>query len=99
MTERPRHRLTAPAIMEVYRPGSRGEHWRWFEEAIEISQHDSFLPLCWSIVNNGYRDDGPDGRVLIGHDGRIWDGHHRIVAMALIDPTFAIPVDYAEEAP
>lgn len=60
-------------------PGSRDD-WTWQEEHDDLwfgEDDDSHAmdDLATSMQENGQRTP-----VLIGDDGRLWDGHHRVVA-------------------
>ena len=74
-------------IVQQWRPGS-GD-WSWDAEAVEI---DSRVCVCCGqrghyqrMVEDRIGAEGigfVDGfaPILLGNDGRVWDGHHRLVA-------------------
>lgn len=59
-------------LTAVYRPSS-GD-WGWREEANQSLQEPHALTLWDDIEANGITNP-----VLLGSDGRVWDGHRRIV--------------------
>lgn len=70
--------MTAGDIMAAVAPGSG---LTWTEELNDLWTRDrcDMLRLLQSVV-----DKGICRPVLIGPDGRLWDGHHRVaVALAL----------------
>lgn len=66
------------SIMEKWRPGSA--EWTWPEEAVDVIGRDpaGFAALLTDIHKNGVLEP-----VLLGDDGRVWDGHHRVLAALL----------------
>jgi ParB-like chromosome segregation protein Spo0J len=84
--------------MWQWRPGSPpdGVPWSWAHEAADLIRRepDVMADLVLSVYENGVQEP-----VTLGYDGRVWDGHHRIVA-ALIAGRDTVPVDvYAEVMP
>jgi hypothetical protein len=73
----------APAaeIMGRWQPGSYDTHpdtgapWTWSDEIADIRSRDELAPLLFSV-----RLLGILAPALMGDDGRVWGGHHRIVA-------------------
>jgi hypothetical protein len=73
----------APAdeIMAGWRPGSYDEHpeigapWTWADEAADLDSRGELAPIVFSV-----RLVGILAPVLLGDDGRVWSGHHRIIA-------------------
>lgn len=71
--------------MAVMRPGSRGPSWTWDDEQRDI---DSRVCLCCdqpghyqAALEAHLRAVGRiEQGICLGNDGRVWDGHHRIVA-------------------
>lgn len=68
-----------------------GDLHTWADEARHLTtRHGEYLhQLTEDIRTNGIRQP-----VLIGTDGRCWDGHHRVIAAARLGHT-TIPVTYA----
>ena len=65
-------------ILTFWRPGSHDDGWTWEDE------YGSLVGLPETErVRNRLRQLGPSADcaapVLLGPDGRVWDGHHRIV--------------------
>lgn len=82
-------------LMENWRPGSEDEPWNWENEYNTLLYSPDHYArtnhLIKEIQENGIYDP-----VLLGHDGRVWDGHHRIVVACLLGYTH-IPVDVVGE--
>lgn len=72
------NRMRVADIIANYRPGSRDDAWTWDDEATELFTHGDMAGrtslLLADIEANGVHDP-----VMLGSDGRVWDGHHRIV--------------------
>lgn len=60
-------------LLAVFRVGS-GD-WSWQEEYDDLYTQPWQTMLTEQIATEGIREP-----VLLGSDGRIWDGHHRICA-------------------
>lgn len=77
-------------LLAVFSVGS-GE-WSWRDEYDNLISQDRTRDLIDSIKVDGIREP-----ILLGTDGRVWDGHHRItVAMHLgLD---SVPVEFAGQA-
>jgi hypothetical protein len=77
-------------LMKRYRPGS--SDWSWAEEFVDIIDHDweKIYILLHKIKRSGFLTP-----VLLGNDGRIWDGHHRILVAHIL--SLDVPVEYADE--
>ena len=62
-------------LVENVRVGSTD--WGWHEEYEDLWERDieGMDILCASIEREGILNP-----VLVGDDGRLWDGHHRVVA-------------------
>jgi ParB-like chromosome segregation protein Spo0J len=70
-------------------PGS--EDWDWPSEWAEIAQHNAGVTLANLI---GYiAVNGISEPVLLGDDGRVWDGHHRLMVARLLGIR-TVPVEY-----
>jgi hypothetical protein len=75
-------------------PGSQAQPWTWEDEERHIlaSPYDQ-ARLEASINALGFTGTFP---ILLGHDGRVWDGHHRVVAARRLGLTH-VPVERVEE--
>lgn len=62
-------------LIKVFQPGSGDEEWSWSEELKALSRTLWFHELVDDIREKGVKEP-----VLLGADGRVWDGHHRILA-------------------
>jgi hypothetical protein len=73
-------RLPTAAILDRWRPGS-GD-WDWPAEWAELAQGDAGMKLAGligDIAANGIKVP-----VLLGDDGRVWDGHNRLMVARLL---------------
>lgn len=64
-------------LLTRWRPGSQNDEWDWDDEYDWCWGHHqaAMADLVADIARNGIREP-----VLLGDDGRVWDGHHRIAA-------------------
>lgn len=64
-------------LLQTYIPGSHDFNWTWDQERQDLWRRDSvgLYKLISDIEVNGIKDP-----ILLGNDGRVWDGHHRVVA-------------------
>lgn len=62
-------------LLANYRPGSQDAPWTWDDEYSDLWNRDreKMTELAATIAADGIREP-----ILLGTDGRIWDGHHRI---------------------
>lgn len=74
--------------MASWRPGSYEPPWSWNDEIDDLVQRDEIVPLLADVKEHGFQEP-----VLLGNDGRVWDGHHRIIVGNLLQRL--IPVEYA----
>lgn len=77
------------ALKRVFAVGS-GE-WSWEEEYNKLINRDRTKQLIESIRAEGIRVP-----ILLGDDGRVWDGHHRITAATLLG-IHEVPVEFSGE--
>lgn len=60
-------------------PGSQGSDWTWDDEYHDLREHPHFQDLADELST------APQERpVLVGTDGRLWDGHHRVCALRML---------------
>jgi len=66
--------LPAAEIIGTWRPGSRPAPWSWQNEQDDLNSRGELTALI--------ADWDPErcDPVLLGYDGRVWDGHHRVLA-------------------
>lgn len=76
-------------LIGVYGVGS-GD-WAWFEEYGNLINQPDTQKLLARIREEGIREP-----ILLGTDGRVWDGHHRIV-IAMHLGLDSVPVEFAGE--
>lgn len=85
-------------LIKKYRPGSQGDDWSWYDEVLDLSSRgDKLRKLVEDVSSRGIHPD-LDYPILLGNDGRIWDGHHRICAALLTGKQF-IPVVLSSHNP
>lgn len=87
MSDVPPRRRYAVEVLVSHRPGSRD--WTWADEAADLIERDgpALDELIRSVATEGVREP-----VLLGDDGRVWDGHHRIIAALIVGTP--VPVEY-----
>lgn len=86
------NRLPTATVLKRYRPGS-GD-WDWPTEWADIIQHDggvTIAGLISDIATHGVREP-----LLLGDDGRVWDGHHRLLVARLLGIE-TLPVEYGHD--
>lgn len=70
-------RLPVDRIITDWRPGSHD--WTWDEEYRDLTVDNPVTDAIRRRVDTegiGFQDD--IAPVMLGSDGRVWDGHHRI---------------------
>lgn len=77
------------ALKKVFSVGSGA--WSWSVEHAALANQDRTKELIEKI-----REEGIQMPILLGNDGRVWDGHHRIVAATIIGIQF-VPVEFSGE--
>jgi hypothetical protein len=63
-------------LFENWRPGSYD--WSWDEEFADIMSQARTEPVRKRVESEGIGFADSFAPVLLGSDGRVWDGHHRI---------------------
>lgn len=76
-------------LLGVYAVGS-GD-WPWREEYDNLIDQPGTQKLLARIRDEGIREP-----ILLGTDGRVWDGHHRII-IAMHLGLDSVPVEFAGE--
>lgn len=88
-------------VLANYRPGSFDPPWSWDDEERTIRER-----ICLCCGRPGHYQEqleaflaehGLDQGVCLGTDGRVWDGHHRIIAARRLGIE-VIPLESAEDA-
>lgn len=78
-------------LIEEYRPGSvLDPDWRWPHEMQFLMRRDQ---LYVALLTEDIKRNGMHTPILLGDDGRVWDGHHRIAA-AMLSFAWEVPVEY-----
>lgn len=80
-------------LQGVYSVGSHD--WSWADEYDDLMRREytSMMTLILSIKSYGIQQP-----ILLGDDGRVWDGHHRICAAMHIGLD-TIPVVFSNDSP
>ena len=70
-------RLPLANVLAEWAPGSYDDRWTWDDEREWLwhCHREQMASLVADISANGVREP-----ILLGDDGRVWDGHHRICA-------------------
>lgn len=78
-------------LLARWAPGSQNAEWDWDDEYDWCWDHHQTVmaDLVADIASTGIREP-----VLLGSDGRVWDGHHRICAAIHLFLT-EVPVTFA----
>lgn len=71
--------------------------WTWKEEFADLEQRHAETGYLTKLEEQ-IRECGITMPVLIGSDGRLWDGHHRIYVALRLDFT-EVPVEIVEPTP
>jgi ParB-like chromosome segregation protein Spo0J len=73
--QQPRY-LSPTEVMATFSPG---DEWTWWQEAhyLWTTQTAQMKLLAADIKANGIKEP-----IVTGDDGRLWDGHHRLVIAA-----------------
>lgn len=84
------------ALLAGYRPGSYPAPWGWDDEERSLLGH-----VCACCGQPGHYQQALEAHiaangltqgVCLGTDGRVWDGHHRIVAARRLGLAY-VPVE------
>jgi hypothetical protein len=67
--------LSLDTILANWKPGSFDDPWTWGQEHewLWCHQKKKMKDLTKSISTHGIKTP-----IILGDDGRVWDGHHRI---------------------
>lgn len=84
------HLVPLQSFIEVIRDGD--EHG-WLTESIWLWQNQS--DRMWHL-SESIRRAGIQEPILVGNDGRVWDGHHRVCVAMYLKLTH-IPVVFSGE--
>lgn len=70
-------RMPLRRILAEWRPGSHD--WSWDDEYADLVDDDVTRRIEERVLDEGIGFTDHIAPVLLGSDGRVWDGHHRIV--------------------
>ena len=70
-------RMPVESIVTNWRVGSA--EWSWDEERADLSNDPVTAAVRHRVLTEGIGFADAYAPVLLGSDGRVWDGHHRIV--------------------
>lgn len=65
-------------IVTFWRPGSKDGRWTWADEYAELMSQSYTQGVIDRVDAEGIGFFDRLAPVLLGNDGRVWDGHHRI---------------------
>ena len=65
-------------LVSQYRPGSYGDNWTWENECRELNDDPATSSIERRCLTEGWGFADNTHPVILGYDGRVWDGHHRI---------------------
>lgn len=86
----PVQQLTAAEVMAMVTPGS-GETWTEELKGLWLYDFHSTQLLMTYVADQGVREP-----IIIGPDGRLWDGHHRLACALALNVTVPARVVPAE---
>lgn len=87
--------ISLSRLLVEFRPGSHGPDWTWEDETADLLSHPCLCPStppnvvveCGTpghyqlMLEDHLRERGRvEQPICLGVDGRVWDGHHRVVA-------------------
>lgn len=75
-------RMTLGDIMSGWRPGSASWDWEAEQEDLWTRHRDVTEAVERRVLDEGVDFADDHSPVLLGNDGRVWDGHHRICIAA-----------------
>lgn len=78
-------------IITFWKPGSKDENWTWADEYAELIPQPRTAQLAAKQNFPGHNAEMDPYPILLGSDGRVWDGHHRI-CIAIFSGTHTLPV-------
>lgn len=76
MTEPALISMPLAQILTFWRPGSHD--WSWAEEYADVMAQERTKPVRLRVEAEGIGFIDHAAPVMLGSDGRVWDGHHRI---------------------
>lgn len=86
-------KLALQTLLDCWRVGS-GD-WTWAEELIVLRGTPDHGSRTNALIED-IKERGIQTPILLGTDGRVWDGHHRVIA-AMILGLENVPVEFAWE--
>jgi hypothetical protein len=92
-------RMTPDEIMEGWKPGlQEGIGWTWHQAYNYMHRRDKerTAKLAAAIVREGFGLADSSSPIKLGSDGRVQNGHHRIVIAMDLKPEFLM-VELEEE--
>lgn len=93
-------RMAVYTIMRRWRPGSYPPPWSWRDEETDFftRQPEYMDAMAVALLRRGWSAFLDDGSILLGNDGRVWNGHHRIVLARRLGITHLTVEVYPDEA-
>ena len=69
-------RMALAQVVAFWRPGSHD--WTWAEEHADVMARPETPAIRKRVQEEGIGFQDDVAPILLGNDGRVWDGHHRI---------------------
>jgi len=78
-------------LADLLRDYTPGDAWDW---KTEMGKLKTWFPHNLAKIRNSIQEHGIREPILLGNDGRVWDGHHRITAAHQLGIEH-VPIEYA----
>lgn len=82
----PVHQMKAAEVIAMVTPGSGKD---WTDELCWLWTNDTEDTL---LLLRHIAEDGVTEPIVVGNDGRLWDGHHRVAAALALDAPLPVRV-------
>ena len=81
-------RVSPEWVFANYRPGSAD--WSWLDEKHDLKTRDRVKTdkLRQLILAKGFSFSDESHPITLGNDGRVWDGHHRLILALELHPMY-----------
>lgn len=79
-------------LADLLRDYTPGDAWDW---KTEMGKLQIWFPHKLNNIRTGIKHNGILEPILLGDDGRVWDGHHRITAAHQLGIKH-VPVEHAK---
>lgn len=81
-------KISLKELLTTWRPGSHD--WSWAKEQQDLLTRDAEKTaiIRQRVLMDGFNFANLHSPILLGSDGRVWDGHHRIILAMEYEPDF-----------